>query len=101
MWQNFIWNALELYARSLRMVAWKEGEEKVGILVGSFWTYEETISTLLRACVSSMERMTKNFQYLEKEIGEVQTKFKDKIKRKFSLPQQHRPESLLLRVGCS
>lgn len=71
MWQNFIWNALELYARSLRMVAWK-GEKKrwTGILVGSFWTYKETISTLIWAYVSPMERMTKDFQYLEKEIRE-------------------------------
>lgn len=53
------------------MVALKEGKEKMSILVGSFWTYEETISTLLWAYVSSMERMTKNFQYLEKEIGEI------------------------------
>lgn len=56
--------------QKVSVVAWKEEIEKVGILVGRFWTYEETISTLLWTYISSMERMTKDFQYLGKEIKE-------------------------------
>lgn len=46
-----------------------------------------------------MEGMTKDFQYLEKVIKENHPKFKEEMKRNFSLPQQHRPESLLSGVG--
>lgn len=49
-------------------MSWKEGEQNVEYLVTKPRMYEETISALLWACVSSVERLTEDVQKLKEEM---------------------------------
>lgn len=58
----------------------KKGEQKVETLIDTFWLHEETILALLRANISSMDRLIKNFQNLTEEIKEHHKKLREEIK---------------------
>lgn len=74
----------------------EEGRKKVGTLVGTLWIYEETVSAPLRAYISSVERLIKNFQNLKEEIKESHKKLREEIKEEIfhALPVQTRVSAI-------
>lgn len=100
-------------AKSLGVLAWKEGEE-VGILVWQTPDTWKTISTLLWAYISSMERLAEDFWNLREEVNEGHQKlleaFKEEIfhalpvqTRVFAIRSRHPPtqrEGTLHKVTC-
>lgn len=63
-WQKFLQSVPVSYVNSLGVMPWKEGEQNVDNLVTKPQIDEEAISTLLRPCVSSVERLTEDLQKL-------------------------------------
>ncbi|XP_042655671.1 ubiquitin carboxyl-terminal hydrolase 4 isoform X3 [Tyto alba] len=58
MWRKFLRSAPLLYANSLAVVFWKEGEgQTVDELTGRLRQYEGSISSSLWACVSAVEKL--------------------------------------------
>lgn len=64
MWWEFLWSTLLSCVSSLVLMDWKRGDQKVSSLVPKLWPYEETISSLAWACVSSVERLSKELKNL-------------------------------------
>lgn len=61
---KFLWSTLVSCVSSLVLMPWKGGDQKVDNLVPKLLPYEETISSLAWAYVSSMERLSKEWKNL-------------------------------------
>lgn len=55
MWQKFVWSAPSLYANSMAIMAWKEGQgQKVNDLTGQLCQYKESLCSAL---ISAVEKL--------------------------------------------
>ncbi|RMC19045.1 hypothetical protein DUI87_03649 [Hirundo rustica rustica] len=67
-----------MYSRYLAMMQWREGEDKVGVLVNKLRIYEDTVPAPFRTHVSSVEtRLVEQFRSL---IEEDHQKLKKELK---------------------
>ncbi|RMC15749.1 hypothetical protein DUI87_07953 [Hirundo rustica rustica] len=55
MWLRFARLGPEMYSRYLATLQWREGEDKVGVLVNKLRIYEDTVTAPFRTHVSSVE----------------------------------------------
>ncbi|RMC21964.1 hypothetical protein DUI87_02835 [Hirundo rustica rustica] len=55
MWLRFARLGPEMYSRYLATLQWREGEDKVGVLVSKLRIYEDTVTAPFRTHVSSVE----------------------------------------------
>ncbi|RMC03329.1 hypothetical protein DUI87_20525 [Hirundo rustica rustica] len=78
-WLRFAQLGPELYSHYLATLQWREGEDKVGILVNKLRIYEDTVTAPFRTHVSSVETrlaeqvwslIEEGHQKLEKELKE-------------------------------
>ncbi|RMC19013.1 hypothetical protein DUI87_03617 [Hirundo rustica rustica] len=78
MWLRFARLGPEMYSRYLAMLQWREGEDKVGVLVNKLRIYEDTVTAPFRTHVSSVEtRLVEQFWSL---IEEGHQKLKKELK---------------------
>ncbi|RMC19394.1 hypothetical protein DUI87_04004 [Hirundo rustica rustica] len=78
MWLRFARLGPEMYSRYLATLQWREGEDKVGILVNKLRIYEDTVTAPFCTHVSSVEkRLAEQVQSL---IEEGHQKLKKELK---------------------
>ncbi|RMC19050.1 hypothetical protein DUI87_03654 [Hirundo rustica rustica] len=78
MWLRFARLGPEMYSRYLATLQWREGEDKVGVLVNKLRIYEDTVTAPFRTHVSSVEtRLVEQFRSL---IEEDHQKLKKELK---------------------
>ncbi|RMC10515.1 hypothetical protein DUI87_13320 [Hirundo rustica rustica] len=78
MWLRFARLGPEMYSRYLATLQWREGEDKVGVLVNKLRIYEDTVTAPFRTHVSSVEtRLTEQVRSL---IEEGHQKLKKELK---------------------
>ncbi|XP_049683074.1 ubiquitin carboxyl-terminal hydrolase 4 isoform X4 [Accipiter gentilis] len=77
MWRKFLRSAPPLYANSLAIVSWKEGEgQTVDEVAGRLQQYEGSISSSLRACISAVEKLPDMLaEKLSREFQRFEGKF--------------------------
>ncbi|RMC01062.1 hypothetical protein DUI87_22326 [Hirundo rustica rustica] len=78
MWLRFARLGPEMYSHYLAMLQWREGEDKVGVLVNKLRIYEDTVTAPFRTHVSSVE--TRLAEQVWSLIEEGQHKLKKKLK---------------------
>lgn len=62
-WHKFVHSSPLLYAKSLAVMTWKDGEEQVVDQLGDqLQHYEECLSSSLWACISALEKLSVEFQ---------------------------------------
>ncbi|XP_074909170.1 ubiquitin carboxyl-terminal hydrolase 4 isoform X3 [Buteo buteo] len=77
MWRKFLRSAPPLYANSLAVVSWKEGEgQTVDEVAGRLQQYEGSISSSLRACISAVEKLP---DMLAEKLSQEFQRFEDKF----------------------
>ncbi|RMC18103.1 hypothetical protein DUI87_04982 [Hirundo rustica rustica] len=94
MWLRFARLGPEIYSHYLAMLQWREGEDKVGVLVNKLRIYEDTVTAPFRTQVSSME--TRLAEQVWSLIEEGHQKLKKELKKKFTTSHQNQQESLPL-----
>ncbi|RMC05611.1 hypothetical protein DUI87_17696 [Hirundo rustica rustica] len=68
MWLRFARLRPEMYSRYLAMLQWREGEDKVGVLVNKLRIYEDTVTAPFHTHVSSVEtRLAEQVRSLTEE----------------------------------
>ncbi|RMC03707.1 hypothetical protein DUI87_19699 [Hirundo rustica rustica] len=97
MWLRFARLGPEMYSRYLATLQWREGEDKVGVLVNKLRIYEDTVTAPFRTHVSSME--TRLAEQVRSLIEEGHQKLKKELKEKFTTSRQNQQESLPLGAG--
>ncbi|RMC09920.1 hypothetical protein DUI87_12707 [Hirundo rustica rustica] len=78
MWLRFSRLGPEMYSRYLATLQWREGEDKVGVLVNKLRIYEDTVTAPFRTHVSSME--TRLAEQVWSLIEEGHQKLKKELK---------------------
>ncbi|RMC17971.1 hypothetical protein DUI87_04845 [Hirundo rustica rustica] len=95
MWLRFARLGSEMYSHYLAMLQWREGEDKVGVLVNKLRIYEDTVTAPFRTHVSSVE--TRLAEQVWSLIEEGHQKLKKRnLKKKFTTSRQNQQESLPL-----
>ncbi|RMC14749.1 hypothetical protein DUI87_06923 [Hirundo rustica rustica] len=78
MWLRFARRGPEMYSRYLATLQWREGEDKVGVLVNKLRIYEDTVTAPFRTHVSSVE--TRLAEQVRSLIEEGHQKLKKELK---------------------
>ncbi|RMC16708.1 hypothetical protein DUI87_06301 [Hirundo rustica rustica] len=78
MWLRFARLGPEMYSRYLATLQWREGEDKVGVLVNKLRIYEDTVTAPFRTHVSSVE--TRLAEQVRSLIEEGHQKLKKELK---------------------
>ncbi|RMB91867.1 hypothetical protein DUI87_31729 [Hirundo rustica rustica] len=78
MWLRFARLGPEMYSRYLATLQWREGEDKVGVLVNKLRIYEDTVTAAFRTHVSSVE--TRLAEQVRSLIEERHQKLKKELK---------------------
>ncbi|KAM9590490.1 uncharacterized protein ACIBXB_005749 [Morphnus guianensis] len=69
MWRKFLRSAPPTYANSLAVMSWKEGNgQTVDELAVQLRQYEGSLSSSLRACVSAVEELSREFQQFKVDM---------------------------------
>ncbi|RMC04492.1 hypothetical protein DUI87_18937 [Hirundo rustica rustica] len=97
MWLRFARLGPEMYSRYLATLQWREGEDKVGVLVNKLRIYEDTVTAPFRTHVSSVE--TRLAEQVRSLIEEGHQKLKRNLRKKFTTSRQNQQESLPLGAG--
>ncbi|XP_074884057.1 uncharacterized protein LOC142031085 [Buteo buteo] len=70
MWRKFLRSAPPTYANSLAVMSWKEGYgQTVDELAVQLRQYEGSLSSSLRACVSAVEELSREFQQFKVDMS--------------------------------
>ncbi|KAM9591473.1 uncharacterized protein ACIBXB_006269 [Morphnus guianensis] len=70
MWRKFLRSAPPTYANSLAVMSWKEGNgQTVDELAVQLQQYEGSLSSSLRACVSAVEELSREFQQFKVDMS--------------------------------
>ncbi|RMC09838.1 hypothetical protein DUI87_13625 [Hirundo rustica rustica] len=78
MWLRFARLGPEMYSHYLATLQWREGEDKVGVLVNKLRIYEDTVTAPFRTHVSSVE--TRLAEQVQSLIEEGHQKLKKELK---------------------
>ncbi|KAM9644848.1 uncharacterized protein ACIBXB_013057 [Morphnus guianensis] len=70
MWRKFVQSAPSSYANSLAIMTWKDEEAPtVDEVARQLHQYKENLSSSLQACISAVEKLSKDFQQFKEDMS--------------------------------